>query len=774
MVTVALALLVCLAGYMIHPALTGFYTLNRSRPDWLGVAMAIWSLGAAAVTLVIAAILWPGTPVSWLGPLFTARQLALAFTIVMVVLVMGQLTGQIPVVLTAVLFGVLALRAILWITTDLVWQHTFDAGHGPQYGFWRGPLSAVVLVLILAEAIYAITRRPWTSQLARTALTYVIFPGFLLSVVATVIPGAAGEYLTAVALSAPVVAVQFMFFRDFRQQHKRLRLIAERETSLASFGADVLAETATVPELAAVMLVADIVGEPCEFVPAADGRGDVIASATVSDTAGRAGTDSRAVDIAFPVEVAGATVGVLRTKVPKRSEDDAAFVSAVGAVLGAALSRSHSEAALRDDALRDSLTGLPNWSLLHDRLERLLEGRRNLPVGVLCCDIQGLKEINDEFGHDVGDVVLKTVGARLSDLASEYGTASRIGGDEFVLVEPFMTAPDVDALAQRIVAAAAAPITSGASKVRVRVRVGFTVVQESGRNPDLMLRDAEMAVNRARHDGRAIAAFSDSVRDELVGRRQMIRELRAAIAGGTIDLAYQPIVDMSTREVVAVETLARWRDSVGNNVPPPVFIGLAEEMGTMGALGSLIFDKAMAQFSEWNWEYPHMRTVRMSLNVAPAQMLDPGFPDRMAVLLELNGIEPSRITLEVTESGLAQATEIAAAQLHRLRSAGFGVSLDDFGTGYSSLTRLAAFPVTELKIDRQFIDETLDSARVIVPAVVGLAHASGQTVVAEGIETESQFRFVMQHGCDYGQGYLFDRPLSGDAVPEHVKASLRG
>jgi len=130
--------------------------------------------------------------------------------------------------------------------------------------------------------------------------------------------------------------------------------------------------------------------------------------------------------------------------------------------------------------------------------------------------------------------------------------------------------------------------------------------------------------------------------------------------------------------------------------------------------------------------------------------------------------------LEVTESGLAQATEIAAEQLHRLRSLGFGVSLDDFGTGYSSLTRLAAFPVTELKIDRQFIDESLESAGVIVPAVVGLAHASGLTVVAEGVETEAQYRFVTANGCDFGQGYLFDRPLSGDLVPDHVRASLRG
>lgn len=302
-----------------------------------------------------------------------------------------------------------------------------------------------------------------------------------------------------------------------------------------------------------------------------------------------------------------------------------------------------------------------------------------------------------------------------------------------------------------------------------RIRVGFTVAEDPGTDLDRAVRDAEMAMMLAKNEDTAQVAYTERVRSHLVGRRRMIRELESAIANQDIHVAYQPVVHLATMTVSGVEALARWQNLRGEQIPPMVFIPLAEEIGLIGDLGALVFEQAVGQLAAWSAEHPSLARLRVALNLSPAQVTDPELVPALRSLLSRHGLEPRRVTLEVTESGLERATDAIAGHLQALRELGVGLSLDDFGTGYSTLTRLMAFPVTELKIDRQFTSQTGRSARVIVPAIVGLAHASGLSVVAEGIETEAQRRLIVADGCDYGQGYLFARPLAGHLIPDFVR-----
>lgn len=782
MLTSALVLQACLAGFLIYPVIVGFYTWNRSQPDWLWVFMALWSLVSSALLAVNVAYLWPETPASLLGALLSVRHVLVGLDILLVLAAMFALSGRTPKILISAIVALLVIRAILWFTTDLVWTGSFNADRVAEYGPLRNPASLLFTALVLAAATYTITRRPWKSELARRGLLYAMVPGVVLSILMVALPGVVGEFFVAFGLVPSLIALQLMYFSDFRRNHQRTRLIAEREARLASFGTDVLAESAQVPELAAVTLVSDMLGARCTYTvnprgepqrtsaPTADPFPVVVADSLAADTTGdpaAASGSENLGEICVPVEVAGSPVGVLRAHVAGATEDDRSFVQAVGAVLSAALNRSHVEALLRDKALRDELTGLPNWTLLLDRLGRLLNDPRNLPVGVLCGELHGLKDVNDQFGHDAGDDLLRIVSQRLTSLAGSQGTVARVGADDFVLIHPSLPAPWAEELAQDMNRVVSQSVDLEGGEYRAALRVGFTIADSVERSADRLVRDAELAVMLAKHQDAATVAYSEPLRRELEGRREMIRGLREAIDAREITLEYQPIVDLATMQITGVEALARWRNHRQEQIPPTLFVRLAEEIGVMRDLGALVFEEGIRQLAQWS-EYPPMRSLRLSLNLAPTQIEDRELVSDLEALLKDFGIDPTRVTLEVTESGLEQATESTAHQLHRFRELGLGLSLDDFGTGYSTLTRLMEFPVTELKVDRQFTSESEGSARAIVPAIVGLAHASGLQVVAEGIETERQCRLAKRYGCDFGQGYLFSRPLPPADLPAAV------
>lgn len=763
--TLVLVVQVCLAGFLVYPVVMGFYVWTWPNPETLWLKMLAWSLATAALLLVNAAYLWPETPDGSLGLLLSLRHLFLAATAIAVVLVAAELSDGVPRVLLWGTVTFLVVRAVLWFTTDLVWAHGFDAEGAAVYGPLRTPFALLTTFLLTLIGVLALLRRPWKSELARRGLLFAILPGLLLGLLVQM-PGQVGEVSVATAFAPSIVALQVIYFADFRRRQRMVSVLAVREGRLASFGTAVLSDPSEVPELAAVNLVHDMLGARCVFTGTGDASRDVVDSGIPPRR--RWSPDEQTTDITLPVEVSGVAVGTLCASVPGASDDDRAFVAAVVTVLSAALERRNAEAQIRGSMVTDPLTGLPNWALLLDRVNRLLGRRGALPVGIVCCDVRSMKEINDEFGREAGDHVLQVLAERLERLVGPEGTVARIGADEFVLVEPCHDAPMTEALADRVAAAANGPIDVPSGVAVARMWVGFTVAETADRTADRLVRDAEMAVMLAKRDLAHTTAYSDRVRSQLVGRRRMIRHLHDAIDNGDIGVAYQPIIDLETGEVVAVEALARWTDPDGRAVAPPLFVHLAEESGVIRELGALVFEQAVSDLAAWDAANPAMLGLRLSLNLAPGQLVDPELAPAVAALLDRAGVAPHRITLEVTESGLQQATDATARYLAEFRELGVGLSLDDFGTGYSTLTRLMAFPVTELKIDRQFTLASQGTARLIVPAVVGLAHASGLTVVVEGIETEEQRRLVVGHRCDYGQGYLFARPLPPTEIPGFV------
>lgn len=766
----ALVVQVCFAGFLAYPVVVGFYAWNPARPDMLWVTMVGWSFVAAALLLVNAAYLWPGTSPALLGTLLTVRHVLVGLQIVAVLLVLQELCGGVPRVLAWVIVGLVVVRGVLWFTTDLVWAHAVDVSRVAQYGPLRNPLAVALTVLFAAAGVLATLRRPWRSELARRGLLYAILPGFLLGLL-VLVPGPTGELSVSTAFVPSLIALQLMYFADFRHRQDRLRVLAAREARLADFGADVLSDRSQVPELAAVTLVTDVLQADCVYQSTVP-DGDDIGRRAPRRRRWNA-DDEHVAEYSAPIHVLGETAGVLRARVVAATDDDRAFVAAVATMLSSALERSAAETRLRMSAVSDPVTALPNWALLLDRLNRLLSQAEQFPLAIVCCDVRGLKDVNDEFGRDAGDEVLRVLAQRLASVIGPAGTVARIGADEFVVAEPRLDAPAAEALADRVAETAGDAIATSAGPVPVRLWVGFTVAESADRSAGRLVRDAEMAVMSAKRQQAQTAAYSDRVRAQLVGRRLMIRDLHDAIAGARITVAYQPIVDLGTSQAVAVEALARWSNARGEEVPPPVFVHLAEESGAIRDLSALVFEQAVSDLARWGAEDPALRQLRLSLNLAPAQLTDDEVVRRLETLLSGYGIAPERITVEFTESGLQLGTAATAGHLARFRELGVGVSLDDFGTGYSSLTRLMAFPVTELKIDREFTLASQDSARLIVPAVVGLAHASGLAVVVEGIEADAQRCLAVSQGCDFGQGYFFAPPLPAGEVAAAVAARRR-
>jgi diguanylate cyclase (GGDEF)-like protein len=436
-------------------------------------------------------------------------------------------------------------------------------------------------------------------------------------------------------------------------------------------------------------------------------------------------------------------------------------------------SRVQAEERLQYLATRDALTGLPNRLLLHERLTQAIAqarrtGRR---VGVLFIDLDRFKNVNDTLGHRIGDELLKQVTQALSSALRETDLLARLGGDEFmVIVEEFDDPAVLARIAQKLCDAVAHPIEIEEHDIYVTSSIGIAVYPDDSDDPDELLKHADVAMYRSKELGRNTYQFLDAgLAERRVQQHSLETSLRAALRTGQLALHYQPLVRIRDGAVIGAEALLRWSDAEHGEVPPQVFIPLAEESGLIHALGEWVLASAAAQCRAWR---DAGLPLTVSINLSARQFYREDLAQRILDIVRRAGCEPSWLELEVTETSLLHDLDAIRKVLYELRAHGFGVAIDDFGTGYSSLTHLKHFPIDTLKIDISFIAdlETDPGDAAITEAIIGLARGLGLNVVAEGVGTKAQLDFLAQRGCHAFQGFWVSRPLPIDAFQVFCRA----
>lgn len=412
---------------------------------------------------------------------------------------------------------------------------------------------------------------------------------------------------------------------------------------------------------------------------------------------------------------------------------------------------------LQHQVLHDGLTGLANRVGLAECLaQHVSKISEDTQIAIHCVDLDRFKPVNDAFGHSIGDEVLREVGRRLEDVAGSGAIAARLGGDEFALIQ-FASVSDtaITAMADAILEVLNRPFLIGCNPITIGASVGVAVAPRDGREADVLHRSADMAMYRAKSDGRnCIRYFVPSMYKEALARRRLEADLRAAIDACEFYLVYQPIVDGQSSEVIAYEALLRWEDRRGVSVSPSQFLPIVEEIGLMQRLGNWVLRTACREAATWQ------NNKRICVNLSPTQLLDPQLPEFLACILSEEGLAGERLELEVTETAILEHLESASERLQRVRALGVGVALDDFGVGFSSLALVRALPLTRIKIDRSFIADLESDSRsaAVVEAVAALGRGYGVGITAEGIETEHQRRVLLASGCVDHQGYLYGRP----------------
>ncbi|CAN1724035.1 diguanylate cyclase [Hyphomicrobium sp. 1Nfss2.1] len=417
--------------------------------------------------------------------------------------------------------------------------------------------------------------------------------------------------------------------------------------------------------------------------------------------------------------------------------------------------RKQAEARIAFMAHHDALTELPNRVLFRQRMGDALAARARSGgfAGALCIDLDNFKLVNDTLGHPMGDRLLQEVAHRIQRVTRQRDMAARLGGDEFaILVSESKTPQELAILAQRVIDTVSEPYMIEGHALTVGATIGIAVAPTDGEDADRLLRNADLALYRGKSEGKSTFRFFEQEMDaKAQARRQIETDLRAAIATGKIEVHYQPLVELSTNEVVGFEALLRWPHPTRGFVPPSEFVPLAEETGLITALGNFVLKRACADAIEWP------EHVKLAVNLSPMQFRVGNVYANVKDALTASGLDPARLDLEITESVLLDRTDHVIAHLHALRALGVRISMDDFGTGYSSLSYLRSFPFDKIKIDRSFVRD-LPSNRhtlAIVRAILGLASGLDMKVVAEGIETQADLACLAAEGCKEGQGFLF-------------------
>ncbi len=424
--------------------------------------------------------------------------------------------------------------------------------------------------------------------------------------------------------------------------------------------------------------------------------------------------------------------------------------------------RRRAEARLAHMVRHDALTGLPNRTFFRERIEESTGDQRYGRLAVLTLDLDDFKSVNDLFGHPIGDGLLTIVAQRLLSCVREEDTVVRLGDDEFAVLQVSAEQPTgATILAERIIATLANPFQVDGQQITIGTSIGIVVAGERRPSADALLKNADLALYRAKAEGRGIYRFfEEDMNARMQARRLLEHDLRRAVEDEQFEVHYMPLLSIEHGDVCAFEALARWRHPERGLVSPNEFIPVAEEIGLISRIGAWVMNRACLDAALWP------DTVKVAVNLSPIQFRNRELASDIAGALSRSGLPPQRLDVEITESLLLQDSQVVLSILHEIHALGVTISMDDFGTGYSSLSYLRHFPFDKIKIDQSFIRNLSEQPDciAIVRALIGLGRSLGMAVVAEGVETEEQLELLRQEGCGEAQGYLFSAPKPVSSV----------
>ncbi|HET7491531.1 MAG TPA: EAL domain-containing protein [Bradyrhizobium sp.] len=482
---------------------------------------------------------------------------------------------------------------------------------------------------------------------------------------------------------------------------------------------------------------------------------------------------------AVPLVKGGQSIGVILffiTKSWAADKEIIALLSRMGETVSAALEnldraleKVQADGRIQYLATHDDLTGLPNRVTFHQLFEQSIRSahRSGHKSALLFIDLDRFKVINDSLGHEAGDALLVEVAGRLKHCVRESDLVARFGGDEFVIVVDGISCQEQAAvIAQKVLTALLPPIVLAGHECRTTGSIGIAVYPENGNDVQTLTKNADMAMYRAKEDGKNnFRFFSAEVKSQSIERLKLEADLRHALELDQLTLHYQPKIEVATGRISGAEALLRWTHPTLGNVSPTEFIPLAEETGLIIPIGRWVLRRACAQNTFWHSK--GIPPISIAVNLSPRQFLDADLLDDIDGVLASTGMPAHLLQLEITESMVMQNVERAIGLLDKIRSRGVRLAIDDFGTGYSSMSLMKKFPIDTIKIDRSFVRDLAKSPedRAIAKAIISMSKALGLTVIAEGVETTEQDGFLRRHGCDEVQGYLFSKPLPADEFP---------
>jgi len=485
--------------------------------------------------------------------------------------------------------------------------------------------------------------------------------------------------------------------------------------------------------------------------------------------------------VPFAAEQDGAVLGALCVMGgPERkwSDRDVAAIAGLVETLSSELTlhsaiqeRKEEEVKLRHTTLHDALTGLPNRTLFMQRTDQAIARAKRYPdhlFSILFLDLDRFKVVNDSLGHQVGDELLVAVARRLEECLRTEDTVARLGGDEFgILLDRIRNISDAARVAQRILKSLSEPVNLSGYEVYTSVSIGIVDSATAHGLPEYMIRSADMAMYRAKGAGKArYEMFDRAMHAEALARLQLETDLRHAVQREEFVAHYQPVISLETGQIAGFEALIRWNHPERGLVPPNDFIPLAEETGMILPMGQWILREACRQMSGWQQAFPRAEPLSIGVNLSVKQFAQPDLREQIADIVATTGVLPNTLKLEITESMIAGNPDHAITVLDSLKTIGIEIYMDDFGTGYSSLSYLTHLPIDCIKIDRSFVSqmETKDRHFQLVRTILTLARTVNLRAVAEGVETTPQLFALRKLGCEFGQGYLFSRPLPSSDI----------
>jgi diguanylate cyclase (GGDEF)-like protein len=483
--------------------------------------------------------------------------------------------------------------------------------------------------------------------------------------------------------------------------------------------------------------------------------------------------------LAVPIHENGHPVGSITVATYRAgrqySDTDCEMLVALAHHASIALNDAKAVDQMRHLAYHDALTGLPNRSLFFEHLVRAVANanRTGASLAVLYLDLDRFKLVNDSLGHNMGDQLLEAVAQRLRTSLRTADLAARLGGDEFAVLAENTSAEGATVLAERICNAFGDPFRIGGHDLAVAASIGVVVDEAGHTDADSLLRNADLAMYRAKLDGVGQhAVYEPDMHVVASDRAHMEGNLRRAVQLEQFEVHYQPIVWLASGEAIGVEALVRWRREDGTLVPPAEFIPVAEDMGLIMPIGRMVMHTSMRQVREWQRTHANAAGLHLSINLSPRQLYQPGVVAEVVDALNATGFDPAHLTLEITETALMHDTSTVSTRLEELRAVGARIALDDFGTGYSSLTYLRNFPIDVLKVDKSFIDDIAcgtDKAN-LARGIIELGRTMHLDIVAEGIEDPLQVAELVRLRCRMGQGYHFARPLPAEELGRYLQA----